>query len=49
MFYKCVISGYMCFISVLQACYLVISVCVATFGMELIFGLTGLRTNGPSE
>ena len=37
--YKCVISGYKCVISVL----------VAIFGIKLIFGLTGLRTNGPSD
>ena len=39
MFYKCFISGYKCVISVL----------VAIFGIKLIFGLTGLRTNGPSD
>ena len=27
----------------------VISVFVAIFGIKLIFGLTGLRTNGPSD
>ena len=39
MFYKCVISGYKC----------VISVFVVIFGIKLIFGLTGLQTNGPSD
>ena len=39
MCYKCFISGYQC----------VRSVFVAIFGMQLIFGLTGLRTNGPSD
>ena len=34
-----VISGYKCVISVL----------VAIFGIKLIFGLTGLRTNGLSD
>ena len=27
----------------------VISVFVVIFGIQLIFGLTGLRTNGPSD
>ena len=44
--YKCVISGYKCFISGYQC---VISVFVVIFGIKLIFGLTGLRTNGPSD
>ena len=39
MFYECCISGYQC----------VLSVFVAIFGIKLIFGLTGLRTNGPSD
>ena len=38
-FYKCFTSGYKC----------VISVFVAIFGIQLIFGLTGFRTNGPSD
>ena len=44
--YKCVIGGYKCFISGYKC---VISVFVAIFGKKLIFGLTGLRTNGPSD
>ena len=39
MFYKSVISGHRC----------VISAVVAILGIQLIFGLTGLRTNGPSD
>ena len=35
----CLISGSMC----------VISVVVAIFGIKLIFGVTGLRTNRPSD
>ena len=50
MFYKYAISGHGCFISGYQC---VISVLcpgfVAIFGIQLIFGLTGLRTNGPSD
>ena len=39
------------FISVLEMCYkCVINKCfVAIFGIKLIFGLTGLRTSGPSD
>ena len=46
MFYKCVKSDYKCFISRYQC---VISVFVVIFGIKLIFGLAGLRTNGPSD
>ena len=59
MYYKCVISSYKCVISVLcdyvfYKCVIsgykcVICVFVAIFGKKLIFGLTGLRTMGPSD
>ena len=46
MFYKCVISDYRCFISGYKC---VVCVFAAIFGIKLIFGLTGLQTNGPSD
>ena len=46
----CLISRYMCAISILEVCYkCFISVFVAIFGINLIFGLTGPRTDGPSD
>ena len=42
----CVKGRYKCFISVLEMCY---KCFVAIFGIKLIFGLTGLRTSGPSD
>ena len=42
----CVIGRYKFFISVLEMCY---KCFMAIFGIKLIFGLTGLRTNGPSD
>ena len=35
---------YECVISVLEVFFLVV-----IFGIKLIFGLTGIRTNGPSD
>ena len=52
-FYKCFLSACMCslsgYICITCGYKCVISVLVAIFGIKLIFGLTGLRTNGPSD
>ena len=56
MCYKCFISVLLCAISAISRHMCVISVLqvfckcfVAIFGIKLIFGLTGLQTNGPSD